>query len=63
MLDATGVNVDLEPRIFTHQCAGGGRVVEMNVREEDSVEVSDSDAVNFELLTKFVESRSRTGID
>jgi hypothetical protein len=63
VLDATGMNEDLEARIFANEGTGCGGVIEMDVSEEDSLEVSDSDTVSLELLTKSVESGGGTRID
>jgi hypothetical protein len=57
------MNEDLEARIFSNEGTGCGGVIEVDVSEEDSLEVSDSDTVSFELLAKSVESGGGARID
>jgi hypothetical protein len=57
------MNEDLETRIFANESTGCACVIEMDVSDEDSIEVSDSDTVSFELLTKSVKSGRGTRIN
>lgn len=63
MIGAARVNINLQMRIFLYKGAAGAGVVEMNVRQENGLQVSEGTMVRGELLAKILQRRGRTGID
>lgn len=57
------MNVDLETRVFPEEGAGGTRVVEVNVGEEDSGQIGELESLKCQLVTQGGEGGCRAGID
>ena len=62
MIGAARVNINLQMRIFLYKRTAGTGVVQMNVRQENSLQVRDGEVVSGELLAKIRQCRGGTGI-
>ena len=62
MIGAARVNINLQMRIFLYKGTAGAGVVQMNVRQENGLQVSDGAVVSGELLAKILQRGGGTGI-